>query len=163
MTRFDSNMSLCPGFSADDLYLTFRIEWFYGPRNAVSAHSFSLLGLCQNKWRELVCEERHWTLRRPVTKWEARTRRNLIEHDNFIHALLIVLCKLLRYWTTMLTIIQKSKCTNIIVVDSEARISYGKPTDRRLLNAMNSYTKIVEHMDVASLRFATSMRSTIFA
>ena len=60
----------------------------------------------------------------------------------------------------MLTMIQKSRCTKIIVVDSEAQISYGKLTDRRLLNAMNSYTKIVDRMDVSNLRFAMSMRST---
>ena len=35
---------------------------------------------------------------------------------------------------------------------------YGKPTDRRLLNAMNSYTNVIQHMNIADLRFAMLMR-----
>ena len=57
-------------------------------------------------------------------------------------------------------IIKKPKFTNKIFVNSEARSSFGKLRDRRLLNSMNSYAKIVDRMDVANLRFATSMRST---
>ena len=94
----------------------------------------------------------------PVTEWEAQTRRNLPEHDTFVHVLLIVFYKLLRYWTTTLRIVKRSKCTNIILVDSEARSSYGKPTEHCLLNTMNSYAKIIECMNIVNLRFAMFMR-----